>query len=219
MPRTIEFHVDSGRLHIVGEPGGESRQRRFDIGRASETEVTVSEDCRVEVHGDSVELRVENVAGLEVHIDSGSLEAIDIDGNVEIHADNTDIALDSVVGNVEIHIDSGDVEALGVVGRVEISADSSEITLQATSERVDVCTDSGDVVLDLVPAGNSARYEVNSDSGAVTIRLPADVGVRAEFECESGEVVNDTEPGDDVRLNVCTDSGDITVVSRVPAVG
>ena len=33
----------------------------------------------------------------------------------------------------------------------------------------------------------------------VTVRLPADVGVRAELETDSGEVVNDSRHGDDVH--------------------
>jgi hypothetical protein len=74
-------------------------------------------------------------------------------------------------------------------------------------------------VLDLAPLGHAARYEVNSDSGAVTIRLPADVGVRADLRSDSGDVLNDTSDGEDVRLSVKTDSGDITVVAGVRVFG
>ena len=48
------------------------------------------------------------------------------------------------------------------------------------------------------------------------MRLPADVGLTADLRSDSGEIVNDAPPGDDVRLQVRTDSGDITVLAGVP---
>jgi len=220
MGRNVEFHIESGRLQIIGSEDAEPTPHNVKMGRASNGVVYVAKNARVEVHGDNVELRVENVAGLEAHVDSGSLEAFDIDGPVEIHADRVDVALENVRGDVEVNTDSGDIEIPRAYGRIEISSGGSgDVTVQAATDRLEVCGDSGEIVLDLVPVGRRARYEVNSDSGSVTIRVPAGTGVRAELESDSGEVLNDTDGGDEVFLEVNTDSGDITVLAGVHAFG
>lgn len=219
MSKTLQFHLESGRLNVTGSPDADERKGTVEAGRGANLDLAVSDECRVEVHADRLELCVENVAGLEAHIDSGTIEALDIDGLVDIHADRADISVENVEGNVEISCDSGDIEVLRVRGRVEINADSGDITVQATSDRVEIEVDSGDVVVDLVPFGHRPRYTVTSDSGAVTVRIAGDVGVRAKLESDSGDILNDTVDGDDVLLEITTDSGDITVLSGVPALG
>jgi DUF4097 and DUF4098 domain-containing protein YvlB len=223
----VVIHFDACDLEVVGTPGegvvllgaGRCKEsgRRADVyldedSGLLDATVEVPAGARVEIEGDSGEVSVTGIAALMLHLDSGDVDVIDIDGPLEVHADSADVAVDNIAGRVEIHTDSGDIEALRVRGDVEVRTDSGDITVAAQTDRVTVATDSGDVVLDLVPLG-AGRYDARSDSGDLTLRLPAGLSVRADLRTDTGEVVNGAPAGDDVRVVAHTDTGDITILS------
>jgi len=98
------------------------------------------------------------------------------------------ITLDGVAGDVEANTVSGALEAQGINGRLNFRTLSGDLTLaDGWLERLDASAVSGDVTadVDLDPLGG---MQVNTVSGEVTLRLPAEADARVNLHSLSGDV-------------------------------
>lgn len=189
----------------------------------------------LEVTGVQGELRAETVSG-EVRIRSaGALSvAKSVSGDVRIETAKTTTT--GEIGSVSGDILAEDLEA----ERLEIETVSGEIELRrVTSERVELSTVSGDLDFE-GPLAPDGRYDLQSHSGDLVLRLRGDVGFELAAETFSGSIQTDvpltlrggTRTGDDrgrgrrgqsmrgtygdgsARIDVRTFSGDLEIRQR-----
>jgi hypothetical protein len=128
---------------------------------------------------------------------------------------------------------SGDVEAQGIDGRIGFNSVSGDLTLaDGTVHRLDAKTVSGRITAD-IDLDNGGGLRVATVSGAVAIRLPAEISTRVDLRSTTGRVLSEFSglrsshsPGTNAltgtlgagdgagRLSVTTMSGQVTLLQR-----
>lgn len=172
-------------------------------GRSGDTEyrVTVPTGTRVIMASTSGELEARGTRGeVEATTMSGDITISDASGGVQAEALSGNVEISNVTGPVRVQAVSGDVTVENASGEVEVESVSGEIVLQnITSKSVRGVTVSGEVDFDGSIASDG-RYELNSHSGDVRVRLPENVNALVSVSTFSGEIDSDfpltLEPGD-----------------------
>ncbi len=167
-----------------------------------------------------------NLKGLNLHISSGDVDATCIADNIKIRTSSGNIRLTQTKNSsvIDVHASSGNVELnLEAADNVNTSVSAGNIVINAGSiKELTSKTSSGtsSYTLQNVPAISSLR----ASSGDITINLPKDADLNAEFDVSSGKVSYDlafAKDGDNYvsgtganQMKVHTSSGNINVKSN-----
>jgi hypothetical protein len=143
---------------------------------------------RPQRHSAAVTVSVPRHCQTQVGVVSATAVMSGISARTSVKSVSGGITLDGISGDVEAHTVSGAVEAQGVNGTLNFNTVSGDLTLaEGWLERLDVTGMSGDVTadLDLDPLGG---MHVNTVSGEVVLRLPAEADARVNLHSLSGDV-------------------------------
>ena len=212
---TVSVSVYSGHVNVVGVTGSQVRVRgvvdrgelRFDAhsgsvrmqiepdrrhGGNADLDITVPIGTRVQIDGFSAPYSVKGVRGaVKLETMSGSVEVIDVvgratiatvSGNILARNIDGDLRAESVSGRLDISDVNGDIESESISGHVWVA--------RARSKSVRSETVSGSVSYEgtVDPSGN---YSFKSNSGRITLGVPADVSATVSLETFSGNVDSD----------------------------
>lgn len=181
----LDVQSRSGRIVIeVRQPG----QRR---AREAELELRVPRSSRLRVSGVSADLEVDAVVG--------ALDLKTVSGDVGVQAFGTDLEVGTVNGRIR-------AVGSGQAGRMMASTVNGAILIEAAAGQIEVSTVNGEVVilggrfdrvrlngvnahihghLELTDEG---RFEADSVSGRLALRLPPDLPARFDLESFSGRI-------------------------------
>jgi DUF4097 and DUF4098 domain-containing protein YvlB len=128
---------------------------------------------------------------LELQAVSGGIKVRGNPGRIEAQTVAGDIDIEAVTRRLEASVVSGDVRIRGAEGEAEAAAVSGNIEIAGgTFRSVEASAVSGDVLFD-GGLEKEARCELNSHSGKVEMRVPADLSADFSVETFSGEIRND----------------------------
>ena len=152
-------------------------------------EVTVPVGTRLDATTNSGSLDIRGVRGeIEAHSYSGDVEIRDAGDRLSLETLSGDATVSGVQGEARINTISGDLHLTGARGDVEVETVSGDITLGDVSSRsVRTHTTSGDISF----AGtivNGGRYEFETHSGEIGLRLPPDVGAELTVSTYNGSI-------------------------------
>lgn len=137
-------------------------------------EVTVPRGAGVTGGASSGDVVLDGLASVDVHADSGDVEAKDVTGPVTVRLDSGSFTGQGLRGNVDADLDSGDAEVtMAEAGDVRVQADSGdvELTVPDGPYRVEGSTDSGDREVEVAQSPSTGHLLlISTDSGDVTIR-------------------------------------------------
>ncbi|HEV7652106.1 MAG TPA: DUF4097 family beta strand repeat-containing protein [Actinophytocola sp.] len=172
-------------------------------------EVTVPAGTSVSGQLDSGTADITGVSDANVRASSGDVTIKNVSGAVNVEASSGSVTLDGIGGQVVAKASSGDVNADGVDGDVTLEASSGSVEARGIGGATKVESSSGGVVVELTEA---ADVRVGAQSGNVEVTVP-DGAYKVLTSTGSGNVNSDVEndPAGDHRLDLHTDSGDITV--------
>ena len=205
-------------------------------GSESHFEVSVPQGAHVIAKAGSGDVSIRGTRGeVEVTSQSGDVVVDDVNGRLTVRSFSGDVTASNVTGDVEVSTQSGDFNLTSVRGNIEIGNTSGDIVMRGIAARtVRAKTTSGDVSYDgtIDPGG---RYDLESHSGDVRIRLPRDASAQLTVSTWSGEIDSDfpitLRPGQhtmgaanskeftfavgsgSARITAKTFSGDVTVSS------
>jgi DUF4097 and DUF4098 domain-containing protein YvlB len=158
-------------------------------GSDSRFEVSVPQGVRVIARSQSGDITIRGTHGeVEASAQSGDLVIEDVNGRLDVKSFSGEVTVSNVVGDVEISTQSGDLKLSDVRGNIEIGNTSGDITMHGvTAKIVRAKTTSGDVTYDgtIDPAG---RYELESHSGDVRLRVPRDANAQLTVSTWNGEI-------------------------------
>jgi Putative adhesin len=186
--------------------------------RGINLDITVPSSIDLALHGSSGDINLTGVDGkIDVNTDSGSLSLNNVNGPLDLSTSSGDITVINESGPVSAHADSGDIRLDHASGVMNLSTSSGNITLdQAQVSGQDLWqTDSGSIQFTgtLDPHGT---YQMETDSGNVTLNLPANTSFQLTTSTDSGSVSNaftTSTVGNAPHAGITakTDSGDIRV--------
>lgn len=211
----LNVSVYSGHVNVIGVAGSQMKVKgfvdrgelRFDAhsssvsmqvdpdgrrGGSAELEISVPIGTRVSIEGYSAPYTVKGVKG-EVKLEtmSGSVDVSDAVGRTQIETVSGyikavnidgDLRAESVSGRLDISNVAGDIDASSVSGHAWIDgARSKAVKAETVSASVSY---SGTID----PAGT---YSFKSNSGRITLAVPADIGATVSLETFSGNVDSD----------------------------
>lgn len=210
------FGGDQGRrgflgTHVLSRGGADGIEIRGD-GRGTETwaDVTVHVPAgrRLAVHLLAGEATVSNVDGdVSVDLHAASLTAERTRGRLRVDAGSGPVRVSDAQGDVDLDAGSGRVELARVKGRAlrvdagsgslrgrDLDADRVELDVGSGGTRLErvrartVRVDAGSGSVDVGLLDGVEDVRVESGSGAVTLRVPADFGATLDVETGSGGI-------------------------------
>jgi len=196
-----------------------------ELGRGSSTTQSIRDDGtfsdggrgrgeRVRVRGSGrgleawADLVIEVPRGQEMHVylAVGTVEARNIDGELEIDTGSGAVSAEDMSGSLSIDTGSGAVEVTGMDGDLTVDTGSGSITVyDVVGREVDLDTGSGRIVANGVEARS---FGVDTGSGSVNLRRirSADIVVDTGSGSVELELLTDVE-----SLEIDTGSGSVTV--------
>lgn len=248
----LSVRVAAGRLAVLASDG----PPRLEVSEIGPTPLTVThdEDGRLSVgYGD---LRWESLLGLlrpdrraatltltvprDCRVQAGVVSASAVlagfEDRTSVKSVSGPIVLDGVGGEISAETVSGAVESRALAGDLSFTSVAGELTVaDGTPRRLRANTVSGRITADLVltPTGH---ITLNSVSGAVVVRLPADVDTDVVLRSSAGSIetafdglshngrpgarsVSGRLGGGMASLSVTTVSGDVTLLRGGPRPG
>jgi hypothetical protein len=168
-------------------------------------EVTVPAETQVEARSGAGSVRVYDVAGpLDAASGAGSVNAENIGarvmvksgagsigvsragGDVNAATGSGALELNDVKGSADAETGSGSISVSGATGRVRAHTGSGRIRVAKANADVDAKTGSGGIEVDGHP--KSARWELRTSSGSVTVSLPSGTGFELDAHAGSGRI-------------------------------
>jgi DUF4097 and DUF4098 domain-containing protein YvlB len=148
-------------------------------------------------------------------------------GNVRLNNTTGDLAVESASGAVSLNTSAGHIIGNGLHGHVTAESVGGTVTLrELTGASVRVTTTGGDIHVTGTP-GPDGVYDVASQSGAVTLQLPASFSAQVTYGTVRGQVRTNLPEDRSIRsadgrvsvrvgtgsarIDVITFSGDIAV--------
>lgn len=172
------------------------RNGRGRLSRADETELVIELPRGVElsVQTVSASIDVDGVDGARAELRSVSGDVVfagqtpdlrigTVSGSVRSDGGTLRVAVETVSGEADVASAAADVGVRSVSGRVGVKADRVE--------RLNAATVSGIVEVELAALVDDGRVEVETMSGVVGLRLPADLSARIEASTFSGNIRSD----------------------------
>jgi hypothetical protein len=168
-------------------------------------EVTVPEQTQVGARTGAGAVAVYGVAGpVDAASGSGSVNAENIGARVLVKSGAGSIAvsraggdvnaitgsgaleLNDIKGSAEAETGSGSISVSGATGRVRAHTGSGRVRVAKANADVDAKTGSGGIEVDGHP--KSARWELRTSSGSVTVSLPSGTGFELDAYSGSGRI-------------------------------
>ncbi len=202
--RRLKVGLIAGQVNIVGhdEPG-----TRVEVNSVSgrELKVTVDGDTLeidhpqlrwdnfIEVFRSfrgsaraDVSIQVPRDVALRFGVVSASALISGLTADASVSTVNGDVVIDNVSGDLQLNSVSGEVSVLGHHGAITAHSISGDITVSGEVTRFAGDTVSGEVFLDITGSPDSVR--VNTVSGSVTTRVPADLPAQYTINTVSGRL-------------------------------
>ena len=165
--------------------------RLFRSWRASANyELLIPQRAQVRVETVSGDSEFNDIGGsVDVKTVSGRINIVAAKDGVRCKTVSGDIFLESIVGDVKIKSISGEVAIKGILGSMEAETVSGDIRVDdfTLSEEIEAESISGDISISgaLSPGGN---YNLDSQSGKISVAVPADANFILETNTFSGEI-------------------------------
>lgn len=145
------------------------------------------------LNASSGDITVSNEQGpLTVQTSSGNIHLNNGNGPLKLNTCSGDVAIANEQGAVSAQACSGDIQIKQLDGSVDLSTRSGNITLEQAqlSGQDHLQTTSGDIHFSgtLAPQGN---YQMETTSGNIALKLPADASFQLNTSSASGELHND----------------------------
>jgi hypothetical protein len=187
---------------------------------------------RIRLWSHSAAVTIRGVHGdVEIHGQLGHIDVSDA-GNARLNTTTGDITLKGARGAAWLESTAGRITANGLRGNVVAETVGGTITLtDLTGEKVEVTTTGADIQIDGAPRPGGV-YDIASQAGAVSVRLPAAIGARISYGTVRGrfhtnvpqDAAHRAEDGrttlpvgdGSARIDIITFSGDITVLRQPP---
>jgi hypothetical protein len=182
-----------------------------------------------------ISIAVPRQIALTLGVVSASALVSGIRSDARLNTVSGDIIVDEAEGDLVVNAVSGDVQARALSGTLNANSVSGDVAVQGSVRKTTIDTVSGDMMVD--NAGDAHQINLNTVSGASTIRLDRDLAANYAMRSISGRVLVDgvirsgqgTGPttsfsgsagelsGSFVDVRVNSVSGNITVLRRTDA--
>jgi len=226
LPARLRINSRSGKVTVVAEDRadilverGATRQRDVEITSANDVTIKSSRGG-----SEKIELRCPTGTDLVIGTLSGSVNVEGRAGAVMVSTASGNITVErvlaadlrSVSGSLSVDTCSGRCRlkstsggaVAGDTGSAEVSTISGKIELGRVGGPVKARTASGKVH---VTAAGAHDVSVHSLSGAISIKLPAEVRPSTRIRTFSGRARNDFPEGHDCHIEISTMSGKVEV--------
>lgn len=186
----IEYEFTGSRLTMEHRREGSSRRGRDSEG--TRYDVWVPRGARVLLRTTSGDLEARATGGeVEANSTSGDISVIDATGRIQVGTVSGEVVLEKIRGDVEASSVSGSVEARDLEGDLHLESTSGDINVSdARGRDVQLSTTSGDVSY-IGAIDGTGRYEFRSHSGTIDLAIPAASSARFSVETFSGAIDSD----------------------------
>lgn len=172
---------------------------------SGEVELTGIEG-KVHIAATSSDITIRTVkANCDIENTSGDIRMKDVTGDIDVMSTSSDALFDNVQGNVSLQATSGDTEAHWVTGTIRITKTSGNCLVAKSTGDVEVNTTSGDIEIEQREGGfslttssgniqvdsefnNGSRFEAETTSGDIVVRMPAEAKADVRLETISGNI-------------------------------
>jgi hypothetical protein len=142
----------------------------------------------VEAHTDNGSINVSDGGGtVKVKSGSGSIDITKPAGAVEAQTDNGTVTIQDAPADVSGRSGSGSLKLLRIKGAVKGKTGNGQITLDQLAGSVEAHSGSGSITFTASEGSNSV-FNLKSDNGSITVRLPSSAGGTIKADTGNGRV-------------------------------
>jgi hypothetical protein len=136
-----------------------------------------------------VEVQIPRDAEIEVSSGDGSVEVVDVTGNVDVRTGDGRIAVQGARGNIRLHSGDGSINGRDLDGCVDASAGDGSIKLEGRFDRLAIATGDGKLIATALPGSRVLQpWHLQTGDGSVALGLPRDLGAHLDVSTRDGRV-------------------------------
>jgi hypothetical protein len=184
-------------------------ERSFVDESRLDIEATLAEGLAHEDIAFDVRLVIPNGANVEIFLENGPVEVLEVSGNVEIRTANGAVVVDHVEGNVVARTSNRSIRVVDVVGDVQAETSDADISLRLSPPEdgmVSAETTDGDINLSIAQT-TAASLSLIAEEGVVSANLS---GFEVSNITTSSGLLQGVLNGGGGRIEAHTTDGEIT---------
>ncbi len=211
--KVTEIIVAEGLSHEVLaallSSSGITAERSFVDQSRLDIEATLAEGLAHEDIAFDVRLVIPNGANVEVFLENGPVDILEVSGNVEIRTANGAVVVDHVDGNVVARTTNRSIRVVDVLGDVQAETSDADISLRLSPPEdgvVSAVTTAGDISLSIAQT-TAASLSLTAEEGVVSANLS---GFELSNITTAGGLLQGVLNGGGGRIEARTTDGEIT---------
>ncbi|GHO95356.1 hypothetical protein KSF_054040 [Reticulibacter mediterranei] len=202
-----QSHDEQGHdlVRIINQAANQNVNYEILSPRATKVRITI----------DSGSIAIDGISGVTVTTINSSISVQDVTGPTSISTQNGDIALNNVKGAMVIQTNSGSIRGSTIDGQLKAITQNGDILIQhgALHDQSLLQTRQGSITYTGTIAPKS-DYKINTQSGNVTLTLPAITVMQLHASIQSGTMSNafrDTNAIPHAQVFIDVGTGSITI--------
>ena len=139
-----------------------------------------------------VELIVPQQSNLDLHTGDGPIDASNVQGDIRLNTSDGHIQADKLKGKFELHTSDGHIEASDLDGLLTAKTSDGHIRVTGRFDDLDLDTSDGRIFAEIRNGSRmSSSWNVRSNDGSVTLRLPQDFSAELYAHTGDGSIHSD----------------------------
>src|SRR5260221_1845842 len=138
-------------------------------------------------------VRIPREADLDVRTGDGGVDVEPLSGKVVIFTGDGHITAHGLRGDIRLHTGDGSIKAAGIEGRLQADTGDGGMDIRGRFDALDLHTGDGHIEATVERGSKvSEAWSLRSGDGAITLRVPDDLGADLEAHTGDGHIVLDS---------------------------
>jgi DUF4097 and DUF4098 domain-containing protein YvlB len=184
----VESKQDGDRVELIARVTGHwGINWGWGHGRRLHIEVQMPQDADLDAHTGDGSVEASNINGnVNVNTGDGSIRANTLSGTIVLHTNDGSIHVDTLKGDIRMHTGDGSIEADSLDGKLDADSGDGHVRVAGRFDALNLKTGDGSVDARVMAGSKMASsWNIRTSDGSVDLTLPPDF--QANIDASTGD--------------------------------
>jgi DUF4097 and DUF4098 domain-containing protein YvlB len=184
----VEAKQDGDRVELIARVTGHwGISLGWGHGRRLHIEVQMPKDADLDTHTGDGSVEASNINGnINVYTGDGSIKASSLTGTIVLHTGDGSMHVDTIKGDIRMHTGDGSIEGTQLDGKLDADSGDGHIRVAGRFDGLNIKTGDGSVDTRVQEGSKMASsWNIRTSDGSVDLTLPGDF--QANIDASTGD--------------------------------